>query len=220
MILTPNRAAWLRTVHSLVLELGRPPTPMDLATARGTKPTAQRFQIRDAIASGQLVPAARGTAFESSAVRVAPRALVHLGLPMVVYLAWPLSAAPGDGRVQRPPGQIAVFAERDAMAGREIARWLAGGGIAPVSPYLAGAWSCDWAALDGAAVALSQRADAVVAMYDPMVLGRPDVAAPHRLGIPVALVADPRALTRPPAASLWDPPTLVPPISTGQRTER
>lgn len=204
--ITPRRADWLRTVHRLGTDLRRPPRATDIARATRVTAHVASNSIRRARRDGQIVLGGRVSGFDAFPVRLTPAALVEIGVPMVTYLAWPIGRDDG-----RPAECRALEVEQDAMRGRAAVRWLATLGVYSVSPYLAGAWKCERSGLDAVAQDIARRADAVVVMTDPLLLGRADVAAARAAGIPIGLVqaADERLVRA--GVDLWRPPFLVPP---------
>lgn len=181
--LTEAQISWLRTIYELGISLHRQPTTTDLARACGWQSQTARRHIRVAAAAGIIDVAPRSTN-NPMAVRIAPHALVQLGVPVVAYLAWPVGSA-----------------ER----GQLIGQWVARFGISVISPYLVSGRTSDTAA-----VSMALRADAVLVWTDPLLVGRRDVVSAASRGIPVTVIrpADEAAITC--AADLWKPPLLQP----------
>jgi hypothetical protein len=186
-LIPARRASWLRQVQRLAIELHRPPVAVEIAKATGRSPAATVQMVRRATADGHMLSGARASAMAPRQVRIAPAALAALGIPLVVYLAWP-----GDWAAQ----------------GCQHASWLETMGIFAVSPYLVRTEPHHMKA--EAAAALAQRADAVVAMTDPLLTGRPDVAAALAAGVPVAIVPQAIESGISSAAAIWRAPFLVP----------
>lgn len=186
--ITPPRARWLRVVHHLAIVLHRPPVTVDIARATGRSPVSTVQMVRRASADGHMIYGARASAMSPRQIRIAPAALAALAMPLVVYLAWPGSRA---------------------AQGCQYAAWLEAIGIIAVSPYLARSPQ-ESPQRDAAASALAQRSDAVIAMADPLLAGRPDVAAALASGVPVAVIPQVSETGIASAAAIWRPPFLVP----------
>lgn len=184
--MTGRRRRWLEAVARLAAVLQRPPTISELAAELGMWRTASGRMAQRAARDG-LVTLPPRDAFGARAVQLAPRGRIELGLPLVVYLAWPLA----EGR-------------RDTAAdGRDAAaRLVTMLGISSVSPYLAGRWAPDVAAV---AAELAGRSDAVVVWRDPLLTGRADVAAARRAGRTVAVISDVDNLPSN-GTDIWRPP--------------
>lgn len=182
---TDAQAAWLRVVHHLTVSLRRPPVVIELAEATGSKRSGTKQRIHRAVDDGHLVRGPKGPSTTPSSLRVTPQALVHIGVPLVAYLAWPF------GSTER--GQV-------------IAQWLARWRVYAISPCLVehGLLAPDIAS------SMAMRADCVVVYTDPLLVGREDVQAAIACGIPVTVIrpADERSIES--AADLWKPPLLLP----------
>lgn len=208
--ITACRADWLRVVHELSIALHRPATPSDVARHKHSSPRGALATMRRAVADGQIVIGSRTTAFAGAPMRLTPPAMLEVGVAPLVYLAWAMPAIPDP---------------IDATCGRGFAATITRRfGIYPVSPYLTapyliGRWDGRTAA-QSAALILAQRVDAVIAVGDEVLLARPDVHAARVQGIPVSLL---RSMTSPVVSSaslLWQPPVLVPHLSTGSGERR
>ncbi len=192
--ITQRRGAWLRIVHRLHCDLRRPPSSFEVGPATGTtRKNSSRVAIT-AERDGHLIRGPRASVMGAAPLRVTPAALVQLGVPMVVYLAWPMTSSPDVG-----------------ARGRAAARWLASLGVYAVSPFLTGDLECT-ASMHAAAL-LAQRADAVVVMSDPLLIGRPDVSAALLARAPVGVVTHGDEEQISTAPDLWIPPRLVPPLA-------
>lgn len=198
--ISEKRAAWLRVAHGLRTTLGRPPSAIEVARAHGRSPRTARDMVNCAIEDGHLVNTPRTSVFVPAGIRVAPLALLDLGLPAVVYLAWALGSDVVPGFHDRQAGL------NDRQAGLIPAGELGRIGLAVVSPYLV----AERAVAEPVAMLLAQRADAVVVWRDPLLLGRADVVAARRLGIPVSVTQRDMTCGKLTAAVLWTPPCLLP----------
>lgn len=184
---TEAQATWLRVVYELGVSLGRLPTTTDLAKACGWQQQTARRHIRRAAAAGIIEVGPRSTT-NPMAVRIAPHALVQIGVPIVAYLAWPFGSA-----------------ER----GQLIGQWLAGLGVSVISPYLV-ASQVGHGRMDAVGISMALRSDAVLVWTDPLLVGRSDVSAAAASGIPVSVVRPTHELLVTCAADLWRPPLLQP----------
>lgn len=188
-----KRAAVLRAVHQLTVELRRPPLCSEVARRIGIDRTLVWRMMQSAKRDGQAVVGSRFSVFTPGCVRVTPSALAYLGIPALVYLAWP---AEWDAPVS----------EGVAAGGVAWARALHRLGLAASSPLLVPGG--DPAIVRPASEALARAADAVVVVADQLLLGRSDVIAAHLAAVPVSFVPSPSAATN--AVALWLPPLLVP----------
>lgn len=196
--ISARRAAWLRHVHELGRRLRRAPYPNEIASSLGTTRRVGTGRVSKALADGHIVVSPRPSAFCARSVRVAPLAMLELGLPAVVYLAWPLPgpSAPHDHHVAA------------LEAGRAAAGWLADSlRVVTVSPYLIGSARLVAGTL-GVAASIAERSDAVVVWRDPLLVGRQDVAAATAAGVPVSVLTADLLVTDP--GQLWRPPILQP----------
>lgn len=192
------RSEWLVTIHRLGVELRRPPYSAEVARATQRHRSAVTSLARRAVLDGHIERRVQPDAFTSAGIRLTPHALIALGLPMVVYLAWP-GFAP--------------------QRGTEISTWLGDRGVWASSPYMGRGTIQAGREPDLAAVAMATacRCDAVVCWTDPLLLGRPDVASAHAAGVPVSLVqARDEKLVRD-SRDLWSPPLLVPYLPQGRQ---
>jgi hypothetical protein len=199
--ITHRRAGWLRTIHQLATELRRPPHSSEIARAVGCSERSGRQRVQRAAVAGHVIVEPRVTAFVPAAVRLAPRAMLELALPVVVYLAWPLST-PSAGTTARL---------QSVQAGMASAEWLLRMGLFAVSPYLIPHHQFD--AIDEVARQIAARADAVVVWHDRILVGRSDVAAAHRLGVPVSVLTPEIVRSGVGPADLWRPPCLQPEVA-------
>lgn len=190
--LWPGRRRWLMTVHQLTEELHRPPTTTEIARARQTTRESDRDAAVRAEADGHVV-AQRRHQFLPASVRLTPAALVQLGVPMVVYLAWPVPIGRGDHPGVREQGL-------------ELARWATQLGMYPVSPYLLHG-AIDRTDSLGAAGRLAARCDGVVVCRDRLLVSRSDVDAARKACVPVGVVETLEEVSE--VESIWRPPRLV-----------
>lgn len=142
-------------------------------------------------------------AYERIPLRVTARGRIAMGLPLVVYLAWPLP----------PPGAADVAQELARAAGLELARWVLDviPGATPISPYMAPVLARDRSVVDAAAVQLASSSDAVIVWRDPLLLGRPDVAAAMLARAETTLIDQSAQGEIAAGASAWSKPWIVTP---------
>lgn len=110
-------------------------------------------------------------------LRLTLRGRLAIELPVVAYIAW---------SVPHPHAHPELW-EMAMLAGIEWANVLAERvpGLVPVSPYFTAA-----AAPMTAGPTLATRCDAAIVIRDTLLLGRPDVVAAGRAGLPIAVVRD------------------------------
>lgn len=185
--LSTRRTKWLRAIYELGAQLGRPPYPGELARRHGTTSTAQRNIIVRAIRDGHITVGNPGNRFAPRPIRVSPAARLELGLPCLVYLAFPLTEDSGES----------------------AAAWVSCNVGLPVVSALAIAIT-GWKLAEPACVLLAERCDGVIVWRDPMLVGRSDVVAAARLGIPVSVVDAYAARSVSSARQLWTAPLLQP----------
>lgn len=181
-----SRHAWLRSAHDLAGRLGRPIVPMDLADLHGVRYESMRNRVGRAVRDGYMMRGRKPNAFASAPIRLTPKALLELDLPMLVYLAWP---------VDRSIDNYGIAA----------ASWIQINlGIVTVSPCFR-----DPTAMS-IAVVTAQRSDAVIVWRDRLLVGRADVVAGANAGAPVAVIPGVGANAPRSASELWIPPFLQP----------
>lgn len=193
--MTPGQREWLLAADALEVSLRRPPSVVEVGRALGCGPRAAQSRHRRAVAAGHVVDAPR-TMTGPRFVRASPAARIELGLPLLVYLAWPEAM---------PSGEVADLLVMLARIGAHCVSPLLVPGMFEVPAARAAAQS--------AAVA----AHGVVVWRDRVLLCRADVDAARHAGVPVAVVPRSDALPSS-AAELWIPPRLVPAIDPGPST--
>lgn len=192
-----RRELWLRTVDRLTTELRRPPCVDEVSRVVGISRSTGQWHTNHAARAGQVLLGSRN-ATSPRALRLTPATRIELGLPLVVYLAWPL-----------PPEPVEVMPAEAWGAGCSAAEDIATDlGLCVVSPFLV----CASIGASGSmsyAARVSCTTDAVIIWRDALLMGRADVDAAWRAGLPVSVVSGdlPSA-----AADLWIPPRLVPPF--------
>lgn len=189
--ITANQIRWIRAIDAVHIDLRRPPLMPEVQRALGiTNPgvTTGRLLVRQLVERGYLVRGP-GKCTTPRSIRVTPMARIALGMPMTVYLAFPL----GDS---------------DALDGRAAAHELLQRyGLFCSSPLLTPGSAGRPGAMD-AATASATALHAVVVWRDPLLVGRHDVDTARRAGVPVTVAG---AGPMPAAAdALWVPPMLVP----------
>lgn len=192
--ISPARAEVLRAIHHLTSEFRRPPIPAEVAHRMGKSTSTVWHMVQRAVADGQAVIGSRLSMYTPGTVRLTPAALAALGIPALVYLAWPMDWSDPTS-------------ELDADYGADHASRLARLGIAAVSPCLAPS-SGNGPGVRAAAEALARVADAAVVVADGLLVGRSDVTSARLASVPIAVIDDLTGVTS--AAELWVPPRLVP----------
>jgi hypothetical protein len=170
-------------VAELTLEFRRPPTSGELARLLRRDDANTRRSIMCARRDGLITPPPPGRApFARSPIRLTAGARIELGLPVVVYLAWPLPL-PNSPQATHDVGR---------RAGADLAFRVLSDvpGAVPVSPYLAPHGTRDRPRLDAGAAALAAQCDAAIVYRDPILTGRPDVAAALAAGAHVVVIDD------------------------------
>lgn len=194
------RARWLRQLEALTIQLRRPPHSLEMARAMGLdRHSVQQMAVRCAL-SGLVILDER-SATTPRGLRLTPAARIALGLPLAVYLAFPVGEGPLSDSAR----------EAAALHGQAAAAELAGRyGLFCASPLLMPEMIGRPGAMD-AATATATGLHAAIAWRDPLLVGRRDLDAARRAGVPVSVVqAGPMPAT---ADELWRPPRLVPPIA-------
>jgi len=199
-VITAYRERWLRALEALAVDLRRPPCAAELARAlKIDRQSVRQLAVR--AARDGLVVLGPSSASTPRGLRLTPAARIALGLPLAVYLAFPVVAI-----IEGAEGREASW-QHGAAAANVLTDRL---GLFCTSPLLVreaigrpGAM----AAATAAAIALH----AVLVWRDPLLVGRCDVDAARRAGVPVGLAAGPMPAT---ARDLWVAPRLVPPIDT------
>lgn len=200
----PAQRRALEAAAALAVELGRAPSAGEVGTRIGMVSSRISAVIAAARRAGLVTPHHPGRrTFERTPVRLTARARLELGLPIVVYLAWPLPAADAPTEAHHVAWQ----------AGHDLARrvLIQVPGAASVSPYLARHSAADRARLDAAAPALAAMSDAAIVYRDGLLLGRRDVAAAVTNGAHV-VVMDDAALD---GGDPWGAARLASPIVSG-----
>ena len=197
---TPQRETWLRAVYDLTAKYGRAPIPSEVAKKVGKSVRAARDIVTRAVSEGQLIQCARVSAYAATGVRVAPLTLLELGLPPVVYLAWPMSRH-----------------DQHLKDGKDAAGMLANLGVYAPTPYLIEMPAHQRESALPVAASLAMRVDAVVVVRDSLIAGRRDVEAAWRVGVPLSIVHDMRTIKS--ASDLWIPPCLQPVNKQGMQDE-
>lgn len=188
-----HRERYLRMVEELAVALRRPPYAAEVGRALDVDRNSARQMAHRLAQDGLLVVGPRTTC-SPRPLRVSPAARVALGLPLVVYLAWSVPRSPD------------VMPEEAWSSGCDIAESLACIGVPVVSPYLVcGAIGLQQS--ESVAMCLASTSHAIVVWMDRMLLGRADVDAARRAGVPVSVV--PGRLPES-AAGLWIAPLLQP----------
>lgn len=164
-----RQAEVMRAVEAAALTAGGRLTCTQVLHVLGwgeTKRTALQNHLQNLRARGLI-----------EGLRLTLRGRLVLELPVVAYIAW---AVPSEGAHPE-------LWEMAMLAGIEWANMLAARvpGLVPVSPYFTAA-----AAPSSAGPTLAQRCDAVIVIRDTLLMGRPDVVAAQRAGLPIAVVRD------------------------------
>lgn len=194
------RARWLRALEALTVELRRPPHSIELARVMGLEPHSIQQMAKRCALSG-LVTLGTRSATTPRGLRLTPAARIALGLPLAVYLAFPV----GEGPLSDDARSAAAL-RGQAAAAELMERY----GLFCASPLLLPEAIGRPGAMD-AATATATALHAAIAWRDPMLVGRRDVDAARRAGVPVSVVqAGPMPAT---AGELWQPPRLVPLIA-------
>lgn len=187
----------------LAIELRRPPFANEVAKAIGIDLRGTLDVLEDCRRLGLIEECPGRKKYAPLPVRLTAATRRALGLPIVVYLAWPM-----------PPPASADEAHHAARAvGVELAGWLLAAvpNVAPVSPYLAPHARGLRPQLDAAAAAHAMMCDAAIAYRDPLLLGRPDVAAALGAHLAVSLITPAAQLEISDGSDPWTPPWLVQP---------
>jgi len=196
--ITDHQIKWIRAVDAMHTELRRPPLIPEVKRALGIKGHGSKSGytlVLRLVELGYLVKGP-GKCTTPRPIRVTPAARMALGMPMTVYLAFPL----GDG----------MRAEHDDAArhGQAAAfELLQRYGLFCSSPLLTPGAAGRPGSMD-AATATATALHAVVVWRDPLLVGRQDVDTARRAGVLVTVAG-----TGPMPASvdaLWLPPMLVP----------
>lgn len=194
------RERWLRELEALAVKLCRPPNSSELARAVGLAQHTVREMAMRCAKSG-LVTLSERSATTPRGLRLTPAARIALGLPLAVYLAFPVGEGPLSDNAR----------EAAALHGQSAAAELLGRyGLFCVSPMLLPE-AIGWPGAMDAATATAAALHAVIVWRDPLLVGRRDVDAARRAGVPVSVLAGPLPTT---ASELWLPPRLVPPIGS------
>lgn len=196
--MTPRRAAWLRIVHGLTTKLGRPPCANEVAVERGTKRHTELANAGYAAGAGEVIIGHRSSMTAPRSIRVAPVALVELGIPVIAYAAWSIGRDPHPDDVRASWSEISA-----ALRGLDLVAISPWSGLQERSP----GWS---ETLMEASRQVAMRCDVAVCVGDQILPGRVDVAAARAAGIPVALVSYRDLIALQSASVLWRPPYLVP----------
>lgn len=157
----------------------RPPTRHELALALGIS-SGNVQTIIDGCARYGLVERTARKHGQPWYVILTPLARIRLGLPLLVYVSWPLP----------PPNAPDEAHETAYTLGKHLCRWIAGRVecATPVSPYLVKHDCVIRPKLDAAAPALALGCHAAIVYRDPMIAGRADTAAALGAGLPTALI--------------------------------
>jgi hypothetical protein len=194
------RDRWLRALEALAVELRRPPHSIELARALGLAPHSVREMANRCARAGLVMLGERSTTTPRG-LRLTPAARIALGLPLAVYLAFPVSAAAALADEAR----VASGQHGQAAAAELLERY----GLFCTSPLLVPEAIGRRGSMD-AATATAAALHAAIVWRDPLLVGRQDVDAARRAGVPVSVLAGPLPAT---AGELWLPPWLVPPIA-------
>ncbi len=152
-----HQRRWLEMIHAASVRLGHPPAP------REVDPDGYDMvgTLRELGLVALSAPASTDLPRRVTPVRLTPAARVVLGLPLIAYIAWPIT---GDPDIDQRRGHRWI---------EWCARWLR---VTPVAPFMFGdVLGLDVAMDHGAAAAA--RADVCIVVDDPMLFGRVDVAA-------------------------------------------
>lgn len=196
--MTPKRSEWLHLVYGLQAKLGRLPTAPDIAKVRGTARRVEFDTALRALEDGQVVRVPsreQRHAVLPFGVRLTPSAMVELGIPVLTYLAWPMD--PGFGAESR--GAWARWSSQLVSLGLVPVSSFSVLRTEPVEP-------AQWMAC---ACTLASRCDAVVAVGDPILIGRPDVSSAKSDGVMVSVIGPTALFMAARAVDLWKPPFLV-----------
>ncbi len=194
------RTRWLRALEALTVELRRPPHSIELAQVLGLARHSVQQMAKRCARSG-LVALDASSATTPRGIRLTPAARIALGMPLAVYLAFPV----GDGPLSDNAREVAAL-HGQAAAAELLDRY----GLFCASPLLLPEALGRPGAMD-AATATATALHAAIAWRDPMLVGRRDLDAARRAGVPVSVVqAGPMPAT---AGELWQPPRLVPAIA-------
>lgn len=198
---SPYRERWLRALEALAVELRRPPSSAELARALNIdRQSVRQLAVRAARDGLVVLGPAVGTT--PRGLRLSPAARIALGLPVVVYLAFPVSAAAPLSEESRD----AAGRQGRAAAAELLERY----GLFCSSPLLV-IEAIGRPGVMEAAAAAAVGHHAAIAWRDPMLVGRRDLDSARRAGVPVAVAAGVLPRTAP---ELWLPPRLVPPFGS------
>lgn len=162
-------------IAALTIELRRPPTQLEVRDRIGANRSNAYRWVRAGKERGLI-----DVLDKRYRLRLTPRARHELGLPLLVYIAWPLPR----------PDELEAAHRSACAVGEALAAWLlvAVPGATPVSPYLVAHDGAQRDRLDAAAPALAALCDAAIVSQDPLLIGRADLTAADLAGLPIAIV--------------------------------
>jgi hypothetical protein len=199
----PRRRRALLMAAQLAIDLRRAPFANEIAKAIRVDLRGTLDVLEDCRRYGLIEECPGRRKYAPLPVRLTVETRRKLGLPIVVYLAWPLP----------PPASAPEAHEAARCVGVELARWVLAAVpcVSPVSPYLAPHAAGNRATLDAAAAAHAMMCDAVLAYRDPLLIARADVSAALGAHIAATLIDRAAQTEISEGANPWTPPWLVQP---------
>lgn len=196
--MTNRQISLLLAVVKATADLGRAPYSsevMPLLAGSDRRSTRQRLcRLRDL---GMVVFASVPRALHPAPVRLTPAAKIALGLPIVVYGAWPIPSDDNGVAMAESSRIGAMLADAMTAAVEAVV----------ISPFLN---PTPWKAGVVAGAQIARACDAVVVLRDRTLLGRGDVHAARVARLRCAVVESVGQLSQLTPATLWAPPYLEP----------
>lgn len=191
--MTIRQRALLLAVVRATAELGRAPYSSEVMLLVNSDRRSTRRRLCSLRDIGLVTFAAVPRALHPMSVRLTPAAKIALGLPVVVYAAWPIPLEDGERCTESVGSMMA-----DQMT--EL-------GLVAISPFIGPA---EWMAGIAAGAQIAVACDAVLVLRDRTLIGRCDVHAARVARLRCSVVESLGQLSKLTLETLWAPPYLEP----------